>query len=917
MPSTPTPKRFALKLWIAVPLALILALIIILSQIDLESVKENLVQRISEETGLKIEVDAIGFSFSHGLGLQLKHVEVQSATGNHFSVERLHLLAEWKPLLTGEFKIKSVTLEHPEATLELPATIAKTFPAVEEKQKAPSETKLIDPKKIQSAASKVESTRLSIKKLNVSNGKITLLRAGTTKQVSLNIDGTFVLNKSAGKLNIAAEALQLQSGALIFTGDALASNLSADDGQISLNLKSNSFSWREIQPLLEFSKNKDALKMLTAVDVQQLSIKAEIPVSSLGQVETLQKQMIAQVELKTSNIVLNMGEKSFPVETFAGTATLEKQVLAHDFSANVWGSGLNIKGTLQLGQKPMLDSHINWQGWDISRLPLPPIAGWQASKGTLSGALTLVGPIPDAEKKFPGRIKASVQFNAENLKLQNANSPPLLFNQLEGTGNIANQQVNYNIKGGLFSGTFQSEGKITLSASSPIELNNRIEFSNLDLSQFPAPLPVAAGNISGQIKLKGPLPATKNILTSSLKIDTLFEATDLKMTAGSLPLDIPQLAGKVTLNRGKLHHDLNATLFGGTIKIKGLLQKDGTSIIADTDLVLNQVHLEQMGLTHKNAPSSGTVTARLKINGPLPIDGKITPALKLKGTLDASELVAGDKQIGNAKLDFKENMKIQVALEKIKFADKNFRKFTGLFQISAEKVDLKQGHIWPMNGLIKLVGNFVPKSGAYRLRFKGDKLKVEEFLSPHIIGPLQFSGTLTGALPQTATPNLADYSRELSGDIKIKLFEGALPKLGVLEGLLTLLNPTSILNAQKEGLSYDYLGGDFKIIKGVVDTDNLEMKSSQINMNVVGQANLVQDSIKAQVKAMPLQMLDKAIKAIPLLGQILSGGKKGGVIETYFKVHGKLSNPKFTLQAHRSLTEKPGSILNELLKLGR
>ncbi len=200
--SPPARKRFSLKLWIGVPCALILALVIILSQIDLETVKENFVQRISQETGLKVAMESIGFSFSHGLGLQLKGVKVRSPEGNHFSVERLHLLAEWSPLLKGEFKIKSVTLEHPEATLEIPAPL----PKVEEKQKSQPETKLIDPEKIQSAASKVKSTRLSIKKLIVSNGKITLIRAGTAKQVSLSVDGIFVLNRSPGEhLDISAD----------------------------------------------------------------------------------------------------------------------------------------------------------------------------------------------------------------------------------------------------------------------------------------------------------------------------------------------------------------------------------------------------------------------------------------------------------------------------------------------------------------------------------------------------------------------------------------------------------------------------------------------------------------------------------------------------------------------------------------
>ena len=921
--SPPARKRFSLKLWIGVPCALILALVIILSQIDLETVKENFVQRISQETGLKVAMESIGFSFSHGLGLQLKGVKVRSPEGNHFSVERLHLLAEWSPLLKGEFKIKSVTLEHPEATLEIPAPL----PKVEEKQKSQPETKLIDPEKIQSAASKVKSTRLSIKKLIVSNGKITLIRAGTAKQVSLSVDGIFVLNRSPGEhLDISASAVKVQTGAIIFAGDGIASNLTEDNAKISLNLKSNSFSWEEMQSVLDFLGNKETLTALAAVNIDQLAIKAEIPVSSLGQIETLQKQMIAQVKLKTSNIVLNMGEKSYPIETLAGEASLEKQVLAHNFSATVLGNDFDIKGKLQLGQKPMLNSRINWHGLDVSQLPLPPTAGWQASKGKLSGTLTLIGPVPGAGEKFPGQLKTSLQFDAENLKLQNANSPALLLNRLEGTGEFANHQVNYNIKGGTFNGTFQSDGTITLSASGsrPPVLNNRVEFANLDLSQLPLPMPATAGNISGHIKLNGPLPDTGDLLTGNLKIDTNFKVTGLNLSTDTLPINIQQLEGKATLDRGRLKHDLNGTVFGGKVKTKGALLfqkiKEETLIIANSDLVLDQVSLDWLPLIHKSAPSAGTVTGNLKIKGPLPTNGKISPALKLNGILNASKLVLGDQQIGKVKLDFKESSstltQVQVELERIKLGDRGFKKFVGLLQITPEKIDLTGGQVWPMNGLIKLVGDFKPESKNYRLKFKGDKLKVEEFIPPDLMGPLQFSGAVIGTLPQnTDTPSLADYSRDLSGNIKIKLVDGTLPELGVLKNLLTLLNPTSVLNTGKTGLSYDLLAGDFKIVKGVVHTSNLEMKGPEIMLAAKGQANLVQDTINAQVKAMPLQMLDKALKAIPLLGQILTGGKKGGVIETYFKVHGKLSKPKFTLQPHKTLLEKPGSILKELFKL--
>ena len=183
-----------------------------------------------------------------------------------------------------------------------------------------------------------------------------------------------------------------------------------------------------------------------------------------------------------------------------------------------------------------------------------------------------------------------------------------------------------------------------------------------------------------------------------------------------------------------------------------------------------------------------------------------------------------------------------------------------------------------------------------------------------MVGPLNLQGKLNGKLPEKSTGFL-DIAKELSGQVKLYLKGGTLPELKAVDALLTILNPTSTLKTSKAGLNYESLGGDFKIVKGLVNTDNFIMKSPQINLQVVGQADLGADTVNAQVKAMPLQILDKTIKAIPFLGQILTGGEKGGIIETYFKVDGRLSAPSVTAQPHKSLTEKPGAILKELINM--
>jgi uncharacterized protein involved in outer membrane biogenesis len=1024
-----TSKSF-LKRWIWAPFALILVFVVILTQIDLESVKENLIEKVSSETGMKVEVDSIGFGFSRGLGLQCKGVKVSTPEGDHYSVDRLDLLAAWSPLFRGEFQIKSAALEHPVLKLEIPKPKPeqpKEQPP-EEKEKPVEGPGLVDSETIKSTTVKIESNPLSIDKFVISDGEITLTRPGSKQQLLLNIDGTFVLNRDE-HLDMSARSIKVQTGSMVFEGEGTVSKLGAADAGLSLNLKSGDFSLKQLQPALKFFEVSTKESPLEAVDVDQLLIKNKFPLSALSNTELLMQKMTGLLELKIRNALLKTGHS---IESLKGEGIWEKGALTHDFSGTalgsdfningkfpfsgldkdaishvewknldfaklplpkgmawsptqgkvsgklsltgpipkeadklkgsvefqaeglvlkpananearpiemsrltgrgdfdqgqlqhdiqgaIWGSDFDIKGKFPLNaDNPVLNSQLNWTGLDVTQLPLPPSTGWNPTEGKVSGMLTLAGPAPAKGESFPGRLKGSLKFDAQNLKLQNADSKIIDLSTLSGDGNIENNRLHYKLKSDVFNGNILSDGNITLANTKAPVLDNQIELTNLDLSQLPLPTVLEKGHVSGTIKLKGPLPDPENLLTGDLNIDTNFKVTDLSMPAGKLPLNIQTLEGKASLKRGKLTHDLKGSLFDGTMKTKGSLDFHNNN--TSSDIMLDHISLGWTPLFHESAPSSGTLTGNLNVKGPLPSEGNISPELKLKGVLRGEKLVFENQQIETVKVDFNSSTltQAQVELEKIKVGEREFKKAKALFKITPDKIDLTGGKIWPRNGLIQLAADLQPKSGNYRLKFKGDKLLVEDLLQPpHLMGPLQLSGALTGTLPQNnAAPGLPDHARNLSGDIKLKLVDGAIPELGAVEGLLTLLNPTTALNAQKKGLSYDYLGGDFKIVKGVVHTDNFEMKSPQVNMNVVGKANLVEDTVLAQVKAMPLQMLDKTIKAIPLLGQILGGGKKGGVIETYFKVDGKLSKPNFAMQAHKSLTEKPGSILKGLLNI--
>ena len=97
----------------------ILVIAIVLST-NLDEAKKTLIAKVSAETGIKIDIESIGFGFAHGLGLKCSGVNIVTPDGETYAVEQLHLLAQWGPLFAGEFKIESAALDSPKLTLRLP-----------------------------------------------------------------------------------------------------------------------------------------------------------------------------------------------------------------------------------------------------------------------------------------------------------------------------------------------------------------------------------------------------------------------------------------------------------------------------------------------------------------------------------------------------------------------------------------------------------------------------------------------------------------------------------------------------------------------------------------------------------------------------------------------------------------------------
>jgi uncharacterized protein YhdP len=243
----------------------------------------------------------------------------------------------------------------------------------------------------------------------------------------------------------------------------------------------------------------------------------------------------------------------------------------------------------------------------------------------------------------------------------------------------------------------------------------------------------------------------------------------------------------------------------------------------------------------------------------------------------------------------------------------------GNLKVEPEKITLSNGRLIPPNGSIRVSGDYRPRSSTYIVHINGKNLRAEDFLKDQLEGTGQLKGMFQGNLKtalqaqeEGESVTLSHVASGVSGKLSLELTNGGIRILPGLDALLTLLNSTFTDTAQKKGINYDTLGGVFKIWQGRAVTDNFGLKGSQVDLTTLAAVDLVSGKLNGEVKVMPMQLMDNIVKAVPFLENILTGGGKEGVIETYFKLGGTLEKPKLTLLEGKTLFGKPTSILEEL-----
>ena len=149
-------------------------------------------------------------------------------------------------------------------------------------------------------------------------------------------------------------------------------------------------------------------------------------------------------------------------------------------------------------------------------------------------------------------------------------------------------------------------------------------------------------------------------------------------------------------------------------------------------------------------------------------------------------------------------------------------------------------------------------------------------------GRIEVNGESTAADPRTIT-----------GKIKIDSF--TVEDLPVLARLLSAMSPFGFVDLITGKANFDRLRSDYTWKGSDVELRELRAAGSVVGINLDGHLDIETGKAYLVGTVVPFSFMNSIIGAIPLLGDVITGGNGGGIIAASFTVRGELSNPDISV----------------------
>jgi len=166
--------------------------------------------------------------------------------------------------------------------------------------------------------------------------------------------------------------------------------------------------------------------------------------------------------------------------------------------------------------------------------------------------------------------------------------------------------------------------------------------------------------------------------------------------------------------------------------------------------------------------------------------------------------------------------------------------------------------------------------------------------------------TVRDGLLEISGESAPDNPRIINGSVSIGHFVVA--GLSVLVRLLGAVSPFGLVDLVTGNASFDHLEGNFRWHGDSLELIKVRAAGSVFGLNIDGKISLGSGEANLRGTLVPFSLMNRFIGSIPLLGDVITGGKDGGVIAVNYSVKGPLRDPEVGVNPVSLLT--PGFLRN-------
>ena len=138
----------------------------------------------------------------------------------------------------------------------------------------------------------------------------------------------------------------------------------------------------------------------------------------------------------------------------------------------------------------------------------------------------------------------------------------------------------------------------------------------------------------------------------------------------------------------------------------------------------------------------------------------------------------------------------------------------------------------------------------------------------------------------------------LQGSIDLQEYRAVnMPALGRLLAALSLSGLQNVLST--EGLTFQKMTGEYHFADDVLSLRDARTSGGALGLTMNGEFDIEASQLDVEGTIVPIYGVNQLIGAIPILGDILTGGSGGGIFAFAYSIDGSISEPDVAVNRSR------------------